>query len=81
MKRDQKKKKDIFLQGNWSANEEMVHKENVNKKIWHRDKWQINKIKILYSDVDDLISESMEIKDILAVKKPEIFCLTEAKLN
>lgn len=60
----------------------MVHNENVNKKIWQRDKWHINnKIKILYSDVDGLISESMEIKDILAVKKPEIFCLTEAKSN
>lgn len=60
----------------------MVHNENVNKKIWQRDKWHINnKIEILYSDVDGLISESMEIKDILAVKKPEIFCLTEAKSN
>lgn len=44
-------------------------------------KRHINKIKILYSNVEGIISKLIQIKDILAVKKLQIGCLTETKLS
>ncbi len=38
-------------------------------------------MRILYSNVDGLISKKLELTDLLKSKKPEIVCLTETKLK
>ena len=40
-----------------------------------------SRIKIVYSNVDGLISKLMELKDIVKDKKPQVICLTETKLS
>ena len=40
-----------------------------------------SKIKIVYSNVDGLISKLTELKDIIKDKKPQVICLTETKLS
>ena len=40
-----------------------------------------SKIKIVYANVDGLISKLMELEDIIKDKKPQVICLTETKLS
>ena len=62
----------------------MVHKQKGklrNKQICYKEKQYINsKMKILYSNVDGILSKLLEIKDVLLDKKPHVFCITETKL-
>ena len=41
----------------------------------------INRIKIMYTNVDGLVSSAKEVRDYLQDKKPELVCLTETKLT
>ena len=56
---------------------------NNKRKIWNDEvKWCINNtLKILYTNVDGLVSKLMEVRDLIREKKPQVVCLTETKLR
>ena len=63
----------------------MVHKQkrraNSIKPNQEDANYRNSKIKIMYSNVDGLLSKLMELKDIIKDKEPQVICLTETKLN
>ena len=42
---------------------------------------ECNRIKVMYTNIDGLVSGCVELKDYLKERKPEVVCLTETKLK
>ena len=61
----------------------MVHKKLVGNKAADKDNIRyINNIsKLLYTNVDGIVSKLLELKDYTKEKEPHIICLTETKLT
>ena len=63
---------------------EMVHKQQILKRKENEMNGAITKggdeIKVMYTNIDGIISRKLELVDYLKEKKPQIVCLTETKL-
>ena len=85
MRRDLKRKKVVFLLSSRVTSKEMVQKQKRNgdsRRTRPPDShFRTSRIKMVYSNVDGLISKLMELKDVVKDKKPQVICLTETKLS
>ncbi len=51
------------------------------RKWCHKDATPSRSLKIMYTNVDGLVSSLSELKDYLKNNKPDVVCLTETKLE
>lgn len=73
MRQGLRTRKSFFLQSSRATSKEMVHKQKRHGNRVTTNQGDISyrnsKIKIVYSNVDGLISKLMELKDIIKEKK------------
>lgn len=77
---EQKISKDFFVQssGNARKKKRWITKRDGNQE---RDMKQNENRKIIYSNVDDMVSKLDEIAVVTLENKPQILCLAETKLH
>ena len=78
------KRKKSFLESKRQQNNEMIHKQQMLERKVKENNAATTKgsdeLKVMYTNIDGIITRKLELVDYLQEKKPEIVCLTETKL-
>ena len=82
--KEQQRRKQSFLESKEQQDNEMIHKQQILERKENEMNVTVTKrsdeIKVMYTNIDGIISRKLELVDYLREKKPQIVCLTQTKL-